>query len=550
MNRKILPRFCYSLLWVVITPPLMADEPISQKLSQQIDKRLAQGWGEISTKPVAPASDEEFVRRVYLDVIGRIPTANETSNFINDVRANKRALLIDLLLKNPGFRQQSAQLLRAFLIPQASSNPRLQYLAVSFETWLREEMNQGKKFDAITRDLLSAPLHYQDRATDGPSKPATTVSPLGYYQASDLKTETLASSVARQFMGIRIECAQCHDHPFDRWTRTQFWETAAFFIDVPPIDETVAAKTDAMMTAGIPKLKIPELNQTATAKLLDGKPVNWNSKNKPRNEFANWMTSPENPYFAKMAVNRIWAHYFGVGIVDPIDDFGIHNPPSHPELLDELAKAYIASGFDDTVIVQAITNTAAYQRSSKSESLTQADPRLYLKMNIKALSPEQLFDNLAQAGGYRQTTPLAAQAAYGWDANSPRGQLVAKFGGGTNRSDMQTSILQALFLMNGSWLAELTDPTKSNTLIGLLESPFLDDGQRIDQLYLGTVNRKPNATEKARVLKLLENAKNRPQSFGDIFGCYSTVMNFWSTSKVKTNHPRNDHGTHTNIVTS
>ena len=165
-------------------------------------------------------------------------------------------------------------------------------------------------------------------------------------------------------------------------------------------------------------------------------------------------------------VNRLWADLFGVGIVDPIDDWGLHNPPSRPELLDDLAAAYTAAGFDPKPVLRAMLLSDAYQRTSRLTDPGQADPRVLARMNVKSLTAEQLFDSLSQATGYRDPTPASADLAFGWPARSPRGVFIAKFGGGAGRTDMQVSILQALALMNGDWTATQTDPATGPTVRG------------------------------------------------------------------------------------
>jgi hypothetical protein len=492
----------------------------AKTLAARIDSRLDAALREAGVQPAGMADDAEYLRRVTLDLVGRIPTVAEVRSFLDDKAADKRARLVDRLLASPSGAHQSAQTLRSFLLPQASSNPQLQHLAVSLEAWLRQQYRDGRHYDQIVRDLLTAPLDYHDQPASGPGKAPPAASPLAFYEANDLKAETVASSADRLFLGVKIECAQCHDHPFDKWTRNQFWESAAFFAGVPPVQlNETRPKGDDGPLALRRSLTIPELNKTVSAKYLDGREPDWKKEPDPRRTFAAWATARDNTYFARTGANRIWANLFGVGLVDPIDDFGPHNLPSHPELLDDLAAAFAASGYDEKLLVKAITQSSAYGRTSRASSASQDDPRIYARMNVKGLSPEQLFDSVALATGYREAAPPAARAVFGYGKESPRGQFMATFGGGSQRSDRQTSILQALALLNGDWIARQTDPEQGAVLKAVLDAPFLDDAGRIETLYLAALGRKPRSEETRRLIVHLKEGGDgdRRKAFGDLF---------------------------------
>jgi hypothetical protein len=263
-------------------------------------------------------------------------------------------------------------------------------------------------------------------------------------------------------------------------------------------------------------LTITDTKLKVSARFLDGSEPRWTADSDPRQAFAAWLTRPENPYFARVMANRLWAHFFGVGLVDPVDDWGSHNPPSHPDLLDELAAAYAANGFDAKFLVRAITQSKAYRRTSRQSHASQAGPRTFARMTVKGLSAEQLFDSLAQATGYRDPVPLAARGAYGWPAQSPRGQFLAKFGGGTGRTDMQVSILQALSLMNGDWITRQTDPVQGEMVRAIANAPFLSDERRIETLFLATLSRPPSLAERDRYLSHLQNADAPRQALSDV----------------------------------
>lgn len=501
----------FAVLLVGAGPSAGADE---QALARRMDSHLDRMLATAKVVAAPPADDSEFLRRVYLDLTGRIPSVSEARAFLADRKADRRVRLIDKLLAGHAFTNQLARMYPAAFVPQATTNLQTQHLGLSLEVWLAQRLRKDTRYDVLVRDLLTAPLDYLQRRPDGASAPLSTVAATAFYQAGDLKAETVTANVARLFLGVRMECAQCHDHPFDKWTRKQFWQTAAFFAAVPP---TTGEKTGPALTLRR-SLQDPLSRTVYQARYLDSKEPDWKVQPDPRRAFADWLTAPENPYFAKVAVNRVWAHFFGVGLVDPLDDFGPHNPASHPELLDELARLFVQNHCDLRWLARGIVLSKAYQRSSKSSDLRHKEARLYARMNVKGLSAEQLFDSLALATGYREPVPPAARALFGYEKGSPRGEFLAAFGGGPARSDSQTSILQALALMNGEWIARQTDPARGETLRAVLGAPFLDDVARLETLFLATLSRPPRPDEQRRFLALVERSSGKKDAaFADVF---------------------------------
>jgi hypothetical protein len=499
--------------WSEAAAPTRTAPPTVAALTSIIDSRLAASFRETRVLPGPRADDPEFLRRIYLDLVGRIPTVYEARRFLDDERTDKRLRLVESLLASTGHTVHTAQVWRGFLVPQATTNLPTQHLAVSLEVWLREQLRAGHRDDRIVRDLLTTRLDYLDWTADKRPRPAGGLSAVAFYQANDLKPETVAAAVGRTFLGLRLECAQCHDHPFDKWTREQAWETAAFFAGVAPLEPRVEPAADL---ANRRELLLPGSSRKIVARFLDGSSPDWSANPDPRQAFADWLTRPGNPWFARVMANRIWANLFGVGLVDPVDDWGPHNPPSHPELLDELSSAYVASGFDAKFLIRAITASAAYQRSSRMTHPSQSAPRSYARMNVKGLSAEQLFDSLATATGYRDPVPLASRSVEGWPARSPRGQFLARFGGGSARTDMQVSILQALSLMNGDWLARQTDPDQGETLRAVLAAPFLSDERRVETLFLAALSRRPTPAERDRYLAHLASTADANRALSDL----------------------------------
>jgi hypothetical protein len=380
-----------------------------------IDRHLAADWAARGIKPAAPADDAEFVRRVYLDLIGRAPKAAETRDFVDDPNPDKRKLLVEKLLTMPGHAGHFASVTRAAWLPQTLTNIQFAQFGFQFENWLRIRFRDNTPADEMVRRLLTVNFTVVSR-----NQQFTQVQPngndpdgftlVGFYQANEVKAENLGAAVSRLFLGVKLECAQCHDHPFAPYTKEQFWEFAAFFADLnittrpgiprPKID---AAKVDGPATPQSDKnrITIPNSDKTVVARFFDGTDPEWSTERTPRQELANWLTSPTNPFFGKNMANRMWAHFFGYGILDPIDEPGDNNQPTHPELLEELGKAFAAAKFDNRVLIRGIVRSQAYQLSSKMTHPSQANARGFARMNLKGLTPAQLFDSMVAATGHR-----------------------------------------------------------------------------------------------------------------------------------------------------
>jgi hypothetical protein len=359
--------------------------------------------------------------------------------------------------------------------------------------------------------------------------PGDGSTPIAFYQAKQFKPENLAEVTARMFLGVRLGCAQCHNHPTAEWKREQFWEFAAFFSDVVPQNRRQPQQQNVEKPAAR-ELKIPNTEKIARAKFLDGKTPAWKEKDDPRAVLAEWMTRKENPYFARATVNRLWAYFFGVGIIEPVDEMvGADNMPSHPELLDELAREFIDHDYDLKYLILAITSSKAYQLSSARTDPGQDLPRQFSRAPLLGMTPEQLFDSVAEATRFND-----ASAGNGRNAGNARGEFINKFNNLSDRpTEYQTSIIQALSLMNGRLTADATSLERSQLLAAVLNSPFLETPERIETLYLATLTRKPTQKEMARATQFLAaslKAGDRPMSPQDEESRYKHALAdlFWA----------------------
>ncbi len=487
--------------------PTNSDKPPDAlALAAKIDQRIAANWEKAKAKPAAPADDAEFLRRVYLDLAGRVPSIAETRAFLKDTTADKRDRLVEKLLDSPLYIRHFSTVWRQLLLPEEVTNQQVRQLLPGFDAWIRKEMGRNVGYDQLARDLLTAPVGDR-RAPQEVLAAGSEPSALAYYVVKDLLPENLASSSARVFLGVRVECAQCHNHPFAEWKREQFWGYAAFFAGVQKrpggqISFPTPERTD------LREIKIAGTDKVVQATFLDGTKPEAKGGTSGRAALADWMTRPDNPYFARAGVNRMWYYFFGTGLIDPVDEMvGGESTNNNPELLSEMAKDWSAHHFDLKYLIRAITASKAYQLTSASSDKSQDEPGLFARAPVRGLTGEQLFDSIAEAVGFREDGPGGGRNPFAGGGNAARAQFLTRFGtGGERPTETQTSILQALSLMNGRLIADATgaDGRRATMLDSLVNFPGGTSQSRIETLYLATLSRKPSAREAERMLKYVE----------------------------------------------
>jgi hypothetical protein len=487
------------------------------ELTRIIDDLIAAKWEATGTRPAPPASDAEFLRRVYLDLTGKIPTAAEARDFLDDNAADKRARLIERLLRSPGYSAHMAATWKELLVPKAANNRLVELQVTDFDPWLRRMFAENVGYDAIVRQVLTVELK-----SPGPNQRGLPVgqgppSAFAFYAAKEGKPENLAASTARVFLGVRLECAQCHDHPFARWKRDQFWSYAAFFGGVERVGPA-QGYFQGREVSDRRELAVPGTDRVAQARFLDGSEPGWAPRASSRVVLADWMTAPENPYFARAVVNRVWAQMLGTGLVDPVDDLGAENPPSHPELLDELSRQFAVHGFDLHYLIRAIAASRVNGLSSRGDSPGAEDPRLFARMPVRGMTPLQLYDSLVQAAGLRLE---ADQTPFVRVPNSLRREFLDRFSTPDEKAtEPQTSILQVLTLMNGRLMTAAASLESGGTLPAVAAADFLDTPARIEALYLAALSRRPRPEELQRLVAYVTNGGpgHEPrQALADVF---------------------------------
>ncbi|MEQ8785995.1 MAG: DUF1549 domain-containing protein [Pirellulaceae bacterium] len=484
---------CFAWFLLLASSAIAAQPPSAAELAARIDGRLTDVWRQNGLKPNPLTDDAAFLRRVMLDLVGRIPTAAEARDFLADQRSDKRELLVERLIASAAHARHFAVFLRRSWLPQTDVDPH-DYLAEEADRWIAEQLQRGTPYNRLVYRLVAA------AAEDLADSPADFVSenrraPDTFLRANDYRAENLAANVARAYLGVNLECAQCHDHPFARWTRDQFWETAAFFA------RPKRGKDGDLHDVRL-ELAIPDSDLVVTPRLLTGESIVWPRRiiaDTGRRLLAEWVIRNDNPYFAKNAVNHVWAHFFGAGLLDPLDDLSAGEAVDE-RLLDDLAKAFIASDYDLAYLTRAIACSKAYQRSSITPVAGAASKplELFARAPIRGLTGEQLFDSLRVAAGLPVLSDdLATTAALRQRRRFTKRFRIERAG------SAERAILQSLTLMNGDLVNRLTHHDNSPTVIALARAPFLNDRQRVEMLYLAALGRRPHEEEFAQRLEYL-----------------------------------------------
>jgi hypothetical protein len=456
------------------------------ELAAWIDARLETAWRAkgLPSRPVA--DDDVFLRRAYLELTGTIPSVAEARDFLESTSAGKRERLIHGLLQEKRFAEHYARLWARTMAPAGNTRG-------PFEAWLRGEFAKNTPFDQVARSVLTA------------KGDATKASPAAFYLAVGNSPERVAEAVARGLMGVRLGCAQCHNHPFTKWKREHFWGLAAFFAGTGKAPGQV---NDAFTT----KITPTEGTREFEAKFLEGPPPQFPEGRPPRAVLADWLATPQNRYFAANVVNRVWQDLCGSGLVSTIDDIDTLGAEERKQVLDELAAKFAANGFDLRWLVEGICLTKAYQQASAASNEPGSAQR-----PVRALSPDQVFASLDQALSLKKGRGLSPRY-------TPEGQnLMARLdeARGSNPTDFKGGIPQALLLMNGSLVSKATSLEDSMTLRAVIEAPFLKEAEKLDTLFLAAYSRLPRADERDRLLKVVrakpDDREAKRQAYANIF---------------------------------
>ena len=479
-----------------------------------------------------PADDETYLRRVSMDLIGMPPTPAEITAFALDPSPDKRAKAVDRLLARPEFGQNWGRYWRDVILYRRADD-RAMLASTAISDYLEEQFNKNVPWDQIARSFITADGDVRENGATG------------IVMAQFGATPDITSEVARIFMAIQIQCAQCHDHPFDRWKRNQFHEMAAFFprialkpvkladaqkrsFEVVGVDRERPAKAkNAAIPRGSVEHYMPDLkNPTAKGTLMQPVFFVTGQKLSPgttdaerRATIARWITSPQDEWFAKAFVNRIWSEMVGEGFYEPVDDIGPDRDCNAPETLDYLAKQFVAHNYDVKWLYRTIAATSSYQLDSRSRHLPGQAP--FMANCPQMLRADQVFDALVSALGIQNEKIDRAdggkkKGAYGQPRNA-RGLFDAVFGydPSVRREEVSGSIPQALVLMNSPQIAHAING-ESPTALGKLLASTKDDSAVAEELYLRCLAREPKPDELKTCLDYVKKTGNRNEAFEDV----------------------------------
>jgi hypothetical protein len=585
----------------VISVPVM--RPVSDRVGPKyptvaartkIDELVVGKLRKLGIVPSEVSTDEEFLRRASLDICGTLPTPEEILKFVDDKSADKRKQKIDELLARPEYALWWATKLcdiTGLNAPaQLGSTNFGPLVGAQWYDWIERRVRDNRGYHEIVRGMVTAVsvrpgesyedyltrqtsyLRKQDPVdfTEQPSMPH-------YWFRGNLGTsEEKALGFAYTFLGVRLDCAQCHKHPFDQWSQQDFKDFTVFFdrvskgihpdraadqkkleekLEVVKLDTAAKRRQTYWKWCSEGKIAIwpevyiappeaPKGKQSAkpeTLRLLGGREITLKPGQDPREPILEWMLEKDNPYFARAFVNRVWAHYFGVGIVNPPDDANLGNPPSNRELLDYLAREFVAHEYDMRWLHREITESDAYQRSWRTNQTNRNDERLFSHAVPRRLPAEVIGDALKRATAEAASRDLAdaktlrtrfiAQQAPAYERALEYSMLV--FGKPIRKTncdcerDPQPSLLQSVYLRNDAdlktmisrrdgWLAKVPADARPETLI--------------DEAFLRTVSRRPTAAERERCLKYVAETKDRAEALGDV------VWALLNTREFVTNH--------------
>ncbi len=505
-----------------------------QQVAPAIDRHLEAALSEATLKPAPLSDDAEFLRRVALDLTGRVPTAQQAAAFLDSTESDKRAKLIDELLATPQFGEQFGRTWRDWICPpELPSDPnggkQPHKEAQNFGAWLGTRFTAGDSWDKIVRQIIEV---------DGEIKNSPQVIFFGLVGEGGKPTASgSARAVASLFLGVQLQCAECHDDPYRDWSQDAHWALAAFFrktngdfnkiSEGPPSDkqkDKSPADPAKLGQITIPKSAFKNAGNAVQAAFLGGKEFQPQGDSALRPPLVDWLTAKENPYFARAFANRLWFYLFSRGLVHPVDDFRELNPPSHPGLMQLLANEFAASDFDVKHLVRCVCNSAAYQRTSRvtpdmTESTTSALTTLFGRMPLRVMTADVLYDSLKLAYGDPKLDLRAIDPKDG-NTNGESApvadaylEFLRRFG--TNEddaTDFTYGIPQLLTMINHPRL--LSGSKSLDEFLKAKPTPTLE--QTIEWLYLTTLSRRPTSEENADIMAYVNKSSDLAKSYSGV----------------------------------
>lgn len=472
-----------------------------------IDELVNLKLKQLRMDPAPRCSDEVFLRRVYLDLVGMLPDEAEYQQFMSSTEPDKRDKLVDELLTRKEFTEVWVSKWAEWLMMRSSNQTSTKSIALYY-TWLSEQIAANVPLDKMVRDVLGA--------SGGTFKTPQT----NFYQI-ERDTLKVSENVAQIFMGMRTQCAQCHNHPFDKWTQDDYYSFASFFAQIGRKQGEDYRET-IVFNSGGGNVNHPVGGRVMEPFYLGAGKADVAGKDR-REVLADWLASPKNPYFAQNFTNRIWHHFFGIGIIEPVDDVRVSNPPSNEPLLKELAKRFTESNYDMRQLIREICQSEAYQRSTESNPTNELDERNFARQQLRRIKAESMLDVLSQVTTTKDKfprLPLGSRAVQIADG-ATNTYFLTTFGRATRETacscevKMEPTLSQALHLLNGE---ATNQKIQQGNLVNVWLKEGLTPSQIIEKIYIRALSRKPTAEEVAALMPLIPaDGKNLKQPLDDIF---------------------------------
>jgi hypothetical protein len=492
---------------VIVIPKNLPYQWPAVAAANYVDESVYAKLRKLRLTPSALCDDSTFIRRATLDITGTLPKPEEVEQFSRDKDPAKRNSLIEQLLERQEFAELWVMKLAELLEIRSRDNRVYPKAAVLYFEWLRNQMLADVPLDRIVQGLLTA-------------SQSNFRNPAANYYQMEPDTLKLAENTAQVFMGMRIQCAQCHNHPFDRWTMNDYYGFAAFFARIgrKPGDDP---RETVVFDRGDGEIKHPVSGATMKPKFLGGDTPEIKDETR-REELGRWLTSPDNPYFARNLANLIWAHFLGRGIIEPVDDVRISNPPSNPELLEALSKKLIDYKYDFKKLVRDICASRTYQLSTRPNETNATDDRNFSKAAIRRIRAEVLLDCISQVTETQDKfngLPRGARAVQIADGNTAN-YFLTTFGRASRTTvcscdvKVDPNLSQALHLLNGETLQSKIE--QGGVIKKMLKAGETRD-QILENLYLRCFSREPTDQELARLNEFFKPDSKPEEVLTDAF---------------------------------
>ena len=493
---------------IVIPKDLPYQWPTNVVAYNYIDDAVYAKLKKLRLTPSGVCDDSTFLRRAYLDITGELPPPDEVEKFLADTDADKRAHLVDELLNRKEFAELWVMKWAELLEIRSHDNIVYPKAALVYFEWLRNQMLAGVPLDQVVRSLLTA-------------SGSTLRDPAANYYEMEPDTQKLAENTAQVFLGMRIQCAQCHNHPFDRWTMNDYYGFQSFFAQVghkagdDPRENVIFDRQDG-------DVKHPVTGAVMRPKFLGGDMPEIKNGETRREVLARWLTSPENPYFARNIANIVWAHFMGRGIIEPVDDVRISNPSSNPELLDALAAKLVDYRYDFKQLVRDICTSRTYQLDTRANDTNATDDRNFAKGSIRRIRAEVLLDCISEVTDTQDKflgLPRGAKAVEIPDGNTAD-YFLTTFGRASRSTvcscdvKVDPNLSQALDLLNGDTVENKIE--QGGVVKSLLKHGKTPD-QVISDLYLRCLSREPTTNEIADLHHFFKDGTAPAPVLNDVF---------------------------------